>query len=276
MTDQAASPSLGFGPGDQSMATYETTHGSIVHIDLNSDDAEATRAFYGKAFGWSFEAFGDMAYHLFRAPSPPNGGIMARQEGEFQPPATVLYLNVDDLAETRAAITEAGGQVLVEEIEVPEMGVFCMFRDPGGIVQAAWEDRYEGEPPEGGWPKLTDEPQPGAYCFFELYSEDPPATQAFYTSMFGWTFEDDEDGGYRFANPPTPPTGGLMEAGDHMPAGSLPYVLVASAEDACQAIDAAGGTVLREPFEVGGWGTMAVFEAPGGIVQAVWVSAADA
>ena len=252
------------------MTTSDPTHGSIVHIELYTDDKDATRAFYGKVFGWSFEDVPGMDYTMWRAPNPPNGGLMERQEGPFQPPPTMVYLNVDDLGATREKIQAAGGEVLVEEIEVPEMGLFCVFKAPGGVVQAAWEDTYEGEPPEGGWPKFTDEGQPGSYCHVELYSADPEATQAFYSEVFDWQFDQAEEIEYIFTKPPTPPYGGLLQAGEHMPPGTLPYLLVTSAEETCQAVEAAGGQVLREPFDVEGHGRMAVFQAPGGIVQALW------
>lgn len=261
------------------MTTYESTEGSIVHIELNTDDLDATKAFYEAAFDWSTETMemdDDMTYTSWRAPNPPGGGLMQRQEGPYTPPATLFYIQVDDIESAREAITDAGGDLLVEEIAVPEMGVFAVFSDPGGVVEAVWEDRYEGEPPEGGWPRFTDAPEPGSVTHFELYTEDPDATRAFHEAVFGWAFETIDDGAYTMIRPPTPPYGGLMAATDDMPAGTLAYLLAESAEDTCDAIEDAGGRVLREPFEIEGWGTMAVFEAPGGIVQAVWESAPEA
>lgn len=254
------------------MATYESTHGSVVHVDLYSEDLAATQAFYEGAFGWRFEPVEGMAYATWQAPNPPNGGVVAREDGPVTPPSTVFYVEVEDLDTAREAISEAGGELLVEETAVPGMGVFAVFRDPGGVVEAAWEDRYEGEPPEGGWPMLTDEPEPGSIVHFEHYTDDPGATQAFHEAVFGWEFEPVEGGGYTLARPPTPPFGGLMKVNEQMPAGTLAYLLVESAEDTCQGIEDAGGEVVREPFDVEGWGTMAVFRAPGGIVQALWES----
>jgi predicted enzyme related to lactoylglutathione lyase len=259
------------------MTTYESTSGSIVHVELDTADPEATRAFLEDAFGWSFEVMEEMEYMSFRAPSPPGGGIMlGEQQGPFTPPPTLLYVAVDDLEETNEEITDAGGEILVEAMEVPEMGLFTIFADPGGVVQAAWEDRYEGEPPEGGWPEFTDAPEPGSITHFELYSEDPEATQRFYEDVFGWEFESVGVGEYTLARPPTPPFGGLMPANEEMPAGTLLYLLVEDAEDASRAIAEADGTVLRDPFEVEGWGTMALFRAPGDLVLALWESAHEA
>lgn len=252
------------------MTTYEPTHGSIVHVELYSEDVDATRAFYGDVFGWTFEDVDGMDYTMFRAPSPPHGGLLAREDGDYRPPPTLVYLNADDLDGTRGAIEDAGGDLTVAEVEVAAEGAFAVFEAPGGVVQAAWEDRSGGEPTEGG--RLTDEPALGSLVHVELYSGDPGATRSFYEAVFGWTFEDVGDGAYTIARPPTPPNGGLLPAGDQMPPGTLTYLLVEDVAGTCESVAAAGGDVVREPFDVGGWGTMAVFEAPGGVLQALWES----
>lgn len=257
------------------VTTYESAAGSIIHIELTTDEPQATRSFYEDAFGWRFKEHEEMDYTTWWAPNPPSGGLMTPQEGPFTPPSTLFYIQVEDNAAARSAIREAGGTLLVEETEVPEMGVFTVFRDPGGVVAATWENRYEGEPPSGGWPMFTDEPDVGSLIHFELYSEDPEASQDFFEAIFDWGFEEMEDGAYTMCRPSTPPFGGVMEASDEMPAGTLAYVLVENATDACRTIETAGGTVLRDPFEIEGWGTMAVFEAPGGIVQAIWENSPD-
>ena len=256
------------------MTTYESGAGSIVHVEFASDDLEATRAFVEEAFGWETETVEEMdGYVIWRAPNPPGGGLVAPGEAPFTPPPTAFYIDVPDLDETREAIVAAGGELIVDEMAVDEMGVFCVYEDPGGVVAAAWEDRSDGEPPEGGWPTFTDDPEAGSITHFELYTEDPAATREFHEAVFGWAFESIDGGAYTMVHPPTPPYGGVMEATDEMPAGVLAYLLVAGAEDVCRDIEAAGGRILREPYEIEGWGTMAVFEAPGGFVGAVWEAA---
>lgn len=266
------------------MTDYESTSGSIVHVELTSEDVEASRAFFEETFGWEIEVDEEMDYTIWRPPNPPGGGMMARGAGDsddqtgmpFEQPPTLFYVAVDDLAETREAIVEAGGEVLLEEMEVPEMGVFTVFREPGGVVEAAWETRDEGEPPEDEWYRFTDDPEPGSVTHFEFYSDDPAATRAFHEAVFGWDLESVGDGGYTMIRPPTPPYGGVMEATEEMPVGTLLYLIVEDAGAAREAIEDAGGAILREPFEVEGWGTMAVFEAPGDVVLALWESATGA
>ncbi len=264
------------------MTTYEPTSGSIVHVELTSEDVEASRTFFEETFGWEIEVDEEMDYTLWRPPNPPGGGIMAPDASDsddqagtpFEQPPTMFYVDVEDLAATREAIVEAGGEVLLEEMEVPEMGVFTVFREPGGVVEAAWETLYEGDPSEdeemAAWFRFTDDPEPGSVTHFEFYSDDPDATRAFHEAVFDWEFESVGDGGYTMVRPPTPPYGGVMEATEEMPVGTVLYLLVEDAGAARRTIEDAGGSILREPFEVEGWGTMAVFEAPGGVVLALW------
>lgn len=256
------------------MAANTWPTGSIVHVELYTDDLAATRRFYEAAFGWSSEPVEGMEeYVMWEAPDPPFGGFVERSSMAFPAPTTLCYVDVDDLAATVEAIADAGGEVLVEEQTVPGMGVFAVFRDPGGVVEAAWEARPEGELVGEEMPRPSETPGPGSLVHFELYTEDIPATRAFHEAVFGWAFEDVSDGGYTVARPPGPPAGGLMPATDEWPTGTLIYHLVDSAATATRTIEAAGGHVLREPFDVEGWGTMAVFEAPGGVVGAVWEAA---
>lgn len=256
------------------MTTYEPTQGSIVHIELYTEDPAVTESFYADHFGWKFDPVEEIPeYILWVAPTAPHGGMMQRNDDAWpiSPPSTLVYIKVDDLAETRDLITEAGGEVLVQEQEVPERGIFTIYRDPGGIVAAAWEDQSATAPVDTEQlPMFSDEPETGSFVHFELYSEDPKATQAFHESVYGWTFESMENETYTMVYPPTHPYGGIMEANDEMDPGFLLYVLVDSAQDAVTITETANGKIRREPFDNDGWGTMAVVDAPGGIHHAFW------
>jgi hypothetical protein len=50
-----------------------------------------------------------------------------------------LYIDVDDLAAYRKRIVAAGGQIKVEEQEVPGLGSFCLFTDPEGRMMGLWQ-----------------------------------------------------------------------------------------------------------------------------------------
>jgi len=114
----------------------------------------------------------------------------------------------------------------------------------------------------------------GSIVHIEHNTDEIDATREFFGEAFGCEFEAAE-GDYTMIRLPTSPYGGVMAANEEMPGGTLTYVPVESAADACEMVEAAGGAVLREPFDIEGRGTMGVFEAPGGIVQALWEAAPE-
>ena len=63
---------------------------------------------------------------------------MKPQKGLW-PGNMAFYINVDDLGTYRDRIVEAGGKVVVEETEVPQVGSFSLFEDPDGRVLGLWK-----------------------------------------------------------------------------------------------------------------------------------------
>jgi hypothetical protein len=105
-----------------------------------------------------------------------------------------------------------------------------------------------------------------------MYSDDPPATRAFYETVFGWRFHEIPNAGYWLVQAPGRPHGGLLKRpppGAFAPPPTLNYILVASVDEAAKRIVEAGGRILKPRYEVPGMGAFAVFEAPGGVVHNV-------
>ncbi len=118
----------------------------------------------------------------------------------------------------------------------------------------------------------------GTPNWVDLPTTDPNAAKAFYSGLFGWTYDDqpmDEGAVYS-----------LAKLGDHMVAAISPqppdmaaagappmwntYIAVDSADDAAARIGAAGGTVLMEPFDVMDAGRMVFAMDPSGAMVAFW------
>ena len=105
----------------------------IDYVELPSTDFAAMKAFYGKAFDWTFEDWGD-TYVAFS-----NSGL----EGGFRPVdsapprgGTTIILYADDLDAAENRVTEAGGSI-VERHEFPG-GRRFHFTDPTGNELAVW------------------------------------------------------------------------------------------------------------------------------------------
>jgi uncharacterized protein len=117
---------------------------------------------------------------------------------------------------------------------------------------------------------------PGVPCWVDTSQPDPEAAVAFYSGLFGWSFEDvmpaGSGGKYFIARL----RGGDVAAVGSQPEGRPPmatwntYVWVESADEAASRVLDAGGQVVMEPFDVMEFGRMAVFTDPEGAGFCVW------
>jgi predicted enzyme related to lactoylglutathione lyase len=55
------------------------------------------------------------------------------------PSNMTFYIQVDELGPYRDKIVAAGGEILVEEKEVPHVGWFSLFKDTDGRVIGIWK-----------------------------------------------------------------------------------------------------------------------------------------
>jgi predicted enzyme related to lactoylglutathione lyase len=116
----------------------------------------------------------------------------------------------------------------------------------------------------------------GVPCWVDTSQPDPEAAVDFYRALFGWQFEDvmpaGSPGKYFIAR---------LNDGDVAAVGSPPegappnavwntYIWVDSADDAAAKVQAAGGRVLTDPFDVMSSGRMGVFADPEGAAFCAW------
>lgn len=112
----------------------------VVHWELWSKNPEQLSSFYEKAFGWKIQHIPELNYHLVDTGGQGgiNGGIMTPQKGPW-PGNMAFYIDVEDLAAYRKKIVDAGGKILIEQMEVSNVGAFCLFEDPDGRVLGIWK-----------------------------------------------------------------------------------------------------------------------------------------
>jgi hypothetical protein len=116
---------------------------SVVHFEMPYDDRERMAKFYQKAFGWQTQMLGEemgnyvLATTTERNESGPirpgaiNGGFFERNpDWPGQHPSVVV--SVDDIAAAIKRVTEAGGKVLGEPVEIPDVGRYVSFFDTEG------------------------------------------------------------------------------------------------------------------------------------------------
>ena len=114
----------------------------VVHWELWSGDPEKVADFYAKVFDWEIRHVPELDYRLVETGGEGgiNGGIMRPQEGPW-PGNMALYINVDNLDAYRQKIQEAGGKIVVDQMDVPEVGSFSLFEDPDGRVVGIWKQK---------------------------------------------------------------------------------------------------------------------------------------
>ena len=109
-----------------------------MHVELHSADPSKSKAFYGQVFGWKFEEVPDMNYTMWKAANAPAGGLMKTIEG--RPPQVLNYLLSNDIDATVNRITGAGGMIIQPKMEIPGMGWWAMFQEPGGTMMAVYQN----------------------------------------------------------------------------------------------------------------------------------------
>jgi predicted enzyme related to lactoylglutathione lyase len=123
---------------------------------------------------------------------------------------------------------------------------------------------------------MSDRYIPGVPCWIDTNQPDPDAAATFYGGLFGWEFEDVSPPGapvrYLVAALRGEPVAGLASqpAGLERAVAWDTYVWVADADATAERVRAAGGSVLREPDDVGESGRTALCADPDGAAFCLW------
>lgn len=115
----------------------------------------------------------------------------------------------------------------------------------------------------------------GAPAWVDISVTDIERSKAFYASVLGWGYE---GGGAEFGGYLNATVDGRRVAGMAPPMEGMPepphvwtaYVAVEDSAATAQAIEAAGGTTVFPPMEVGDFGTMAIYTDPTGSTFGTW------
>lgn len=252
------------------MVTRDTAWppGTPCWTDLGVPDITRAGTFYATVFGWDVQPGPPEAggYAMCLRGGRPVAGIGPQQGPPGTPPVWTTYLATADVDQSAAAARAAGGQVLVAPVDVMDVGRMAVAADPGGAVFGLWQARAHTG--------IGVANEPGALCWNENLSRDYEANRAFYRSVFGYEFGDMGGGGFRYATLRLDgrEVGGIGELNDSFPAG-VPahwgvYFAVSGTDTAVAAVTAAGGSVIRPPWDMPA-GRMAVVQDDQGAVFSV-------
>lgn len=105
----------------------------IVHAEIRSSDPDATRAFFGELFGWTYPTEGALPGYTFVETGVPDALYTAISPLQGDGDLVTFFVGVDDMAGAIAATTRLGGRVVQDPVSVPGVS-FALIADPQGHV----------------------------------------------------------------------------------------------------------------------------------------------
>jgi uncharacterized protein len=232
----------------------EYAPGTPSWVELSSPDTDAAAAFYGELMDWEATEPGPVdetgGYRMFQQGDQRVAGLMGHMQ-EDQPTVWATYISVADASDTAAKVKDAGGNVIVEPMDVMDIGRMAFFADPTGAAFGIWQ------PKSFAGADLVNEPN--SLCWNEVLTRDAEADKAFYPAVFGWTagkpgFEGAPES-YTVWEVDGHAVGGMMQMSEpYFPAEVPPHWSVCFAVADCDAVVAKarelGATITYEPMDM--------------------------
>ncbi len=245
-------------------------HPAIGHWcwpELATTDLGPVQAFYGELLGWeAFEVPTAMGtYLIFRI-----GGLDCAAAYRMSPEQRargqrVQWRNYVKVASADAAAERAkalGGTVVAGPFDVEGVGRMASLQDPAGVGFAVWQDGAH----KGGLVQGV----PGAHCWTERMARDAAAAKAFFSGLFGWTWEDKDHFGFTYTEfrLGDAPVGGLMQMDgpewQGVPDHFMQYFLVDDCDASAARAAELGGKVCVPGCDIPTVGRFAILEDPQG------------
>jgi uncharacterized protein len=120
--------------------------GRVIHFEIHAADPDRAERFYSGVFGWNAQHYGGPVDYRLLSTGPDdelgiNGAILRRQgdapEGAAPVSSFVCTIQVDSIDDIERAVPAAGGEQVVDRVEVPQVGLLSYFKDTEGNVFGA-------------------------------------------------------------------------------------------------------------------------------------------
>jgi predicted enzyme related to lactoylglutathione lyase len=113
-------------------------HEKINYVEFHSRDLEKTKAFFTRAFGWSFTDYGP-DYTSFSGEGLDGGFHRGDKRASSAEGSALMVFYSADLEATQAKVEAAGGTIVVPIFSFPG-GRRFHFTEPSGNELAVWSD----------------------------------------------------------------------------------------------------------------------------------------
>lgn len=241
--------------------TEQWPPGTPCWLDISVPDPAAAKEFYGAIAGWDFadqgEEFGN--YVIARRGGSDAAGFGPMQSPD-QPVAWTMYFASDDANATARAVTDNGGQVIMEPMVMPGLGQMLIAADPQGAAFGVWQAQ--------GQIGIGIYNEPGGMVWEQLHVPDAAAAQRFYSALFPTLTFTGEGGERTFRRPDLDESiGGISSDADQPPHWQC-YLAVDDAVKAeAIAIERGGSSV--DKVSPSDWGNLGAIADPWGAVLGI-------
>src|ERR1051326_3586764 len=121
----------------------------IVHAEIRSSDPDATRAFFGDLFGWTYPTEGASPGYTFVDTGVPDALYTAISPLQGDSDLVTFFVGVEDITAAAARAAELGGRIVQEQVSVPGVS-FALIAAPLGQVVGLAQQLCPAAPEPGG------------------------------------------------------------------------------------------------------------------------------
>lgn len=167
--------------------------GTPCWVDLGVPNVDQASAFYTEVLNWTVPPGSPEGggYAVATLDGHNVAGLSPQQGPSDGPPTWTVYLASDDVDATVAKIKGAGGQVVMEPMDVMDQGRMAVAVDTVGASFGLWQGR------RNTGAEIVN--VAGAQTWNENFSRDYEAAKAFYQAVFGYEYEDVSSGDFKYA-----------------------------------------------------------------------------
>ncbi|WP_328776271.1 VOC family protein [Streptomyces goshikiensis] len=156
----------------------EYPEGAPCWADAMFADVEGAKAFYADVLGWTFgEASSEYGnYTQAYSDGKAVAAVVPPMPGADAPSQWCLYFASPDAAATAEKIKSAGGELLMEPMQVGTFGTMVIAKEPSGAVFGVWQPgQHKGFEKAG---------KPGSFAWAEVFSRDVGKVDGFLPKVF--------------------------------------------------------------------------------------------
>jgi predicted enzyme related to lactoylglutathione lyase len=239
--------------------------GSFCWPELVTTDRPGAVAFYRGLFGWEvdeqpmgpgeiYSTFQMRGYAVAAAHS-----LSADARARGVQPHWNSYASVASADDSAKRAEHLGATVKAAPFDVMDFGRMAVLQDPTGAAISLWQ------PKKHIGVHILNEP--GALCWTELITSDPPRAEKFYTQLFGWTAKTSDIGGMsytEFSNQGETLAGMMKIRPEwgNVPAQWFPYFQVTDTDQSAKKATQLRGRVQTGPQDIPNVGRFAMLGDP--------------